>query len=173
MWNGLVSSFANEMTAAEEEAAQAAKEAAAREHQEMLDRYRNSGPTTGGSSTKRKPTQPKRKAKKEASKDAKKDVKKEEAQDAVVGDDEMGSYDRLASIRSNLALALRRCQKELSKQVRASGKAPADSAPCDPSRPSYPLLPDDLFTLLGASHQACALHQLSPRRVRALRRAGA
>jgi hypothetical protein len=80
MWNGLVSSFANEMTAAEEEAAQAAKEAAAREHQEMLDRYRNSGPTTGGSSTKRKPTQPKRKAKKEASKDAKKDVKKEEAQ---------------------------------------------------------------------------------------------
>ena len=43
--------------------------------------------------------------------------KKEEADVHALGDDEQGSYDRFASIRSNLALALRRCQKVRGRAV--------------------------------------------------------
>ena len=104
--------------------AQAAKEQAERERKEMLEQFRRDSNTgTGqkkGRKTRRAP-QPGApvKAKPADDKGGSKGAQAELAKDQIDVEGG-GSFDRFAEIRSNLALALRRCQKELSKQVTCS-----------------------------------------------------
>jgi hypothetical protein len=103
---------------------QAAKEQAERERKEMLEQFRRDSNTGTGQKKARKirrapqPAAPV-KAKTTEDKGGAKGGQAELAKDQIDVEGS-GSFDLFAAIRSNLALALRRCQKELSKQVTCS-----------------------------------------------------
>ncbi|KAL1523371.1 hypothetical protein AB1Y20_018315 [Prymnesium parvum] len=116
MWNGLVTALNLEMQEAEKQAALETMERVKLEQQEAAKASEEAGAPL------EEAPKPKKRSKSftKKKKSDKGGEGKTFGESAFNHDDEMSTYNRFATIRSNLALALRRNQKELSKQSTCS-----------------------------------------------------